>query len=92
MLHKVSDLPLEARGVVEALIGRPLAEDEAFSIRPIHFQKEGADACAASEAATRLEQYFAEIDRQHPVVAQVEAEAALNEAMKSVRLGYTPRR
>lgn len=92
MLHKVSDLPLEARSVVETLIGRPLAEDEAFSIRPIQFQKEGADARAAKEAARRLELYFAEIDQQHSAILQGEADAVLDEAMKSVRPGYTPHR
>lgn len=92
MLHKVSDLPLEARGVVETLIGRPLAENEAFSIRPISLQKEGVDAHRASEIADRLEQYFGEIDRQHAAVSEGEFESAVDEAMRSVRPGYTPLR
>lgn len=90
MLHKVRDLPLETRGVVESLIGRRLREDETFSIRPIHLQKEGAEPQAASEIANRLEQYFAEIDNQHPIAPEGEAEAALDEAMRSIRSGYTP--
>ncbi len=81
MLHKVSDLPVEARGVVESLIGRPLAENETVS-----------DARSAREAASRLEQYFAEIDAQHPPIAAGEAESAIDEAMRSVRPGYTPYR
>lgn len=92
MLHKVRDLPVETRGVVEALIGRPLREDEFFSIRPVRLQKEGTGSRAASEAADRLEQYFAEIDRQHTNVPENEAAAALDEAMLSVRPGYTPQR
>lgn len=57
MLHKVSDLPQEAR-----------------------------------DAAFRLEQYFGEIDRQHPALAPDEAESALEEAMRSIRPGYVPHR
>jgi len=92
MLHKVSELPEDARGVVEALVGRPLAENETVSIRPIRLQKEGADARAAMEVADRLKQYFAEIDRQHPAGESGEDEEALNEAMRAVRPGYVPYR
>jgi len=90
MLHKVRDLPVETRGVVESLIGRRLREDETFSIRPIHLQKEGAEPQVASEIANRLEQYFAEIHKQHPITSKGETKAALDEAMRSVRSGYTP--
>lgn len=92
MLHKVSELPMDARGVVEALVGRPLAENETVSIRPVRLQKEGADARAASEVANRLEQYFAEIDRQHPAGEPGEDEAVVDEAMRAVRPAYTPYR
>lgn len=66
MLHKARDLPVEARGVVENLIGCRLTEDESFSIRPLRIRKEGGGAAAALEAANQLEEYFAGIDRQHP--------------------------
>jgi hypothetical protein len=92
MLHKVSDLPPNARGVVESLVGRPLAEHETVSIRPLHLQKVGADTHLANEAADRLEEYFAEIDLQHPIVNSDEAEAAVDEAMWKIRPGYAPRR
>ena len=59
MLHKVRDLPVESRRVVESLIGRRLREDETFSIRPVHVEKEGAGALAAMETANRLERLFA---------------------------------
>ncbi len=90
MLHRVRDLPVEARGVVEKLIGRRLTEDELFSIRPLRTGKVGAGAAAALEAANQLEECFAEIDRQHPPVSPEQAEAALSEAMRHVRPGYTP--
>ncbi len=92
MLHKVSDLPMDARAVVESLIGRPLAEGESVSIRPIHFEKEGANAQAADEAADRLERYFTEIDEQHPAIAQSEIDSAIDAAMRKVRPGYLPHR
>jgi len=90
MLHKVRDLPEDARGIVESLIGRPLREDETFSIRPVHLQKEGAEARLAGEVADRLERYFSEVDQQHSATS--DADAALDEAMRSVRPGYTPHR
>ena len=89
MLHKVRDLPSEARGIVENLIGRSMTEDETFSIRPMRLRKEGANPDAAREAARRLEQYFSEIDSQHPPVSGDQANAALDEAMRHVRPGYT---
>lgn len=92
MLHKVRDLPIETRGVVESLIGRRLREDETFSIRPMHLQKEGAEPQVAGEVANRLEKYFAEVDAQYPIPPEGEAEAALDEAMRSIRSGYTPHR
>ena len=85
MRHKVSDLPIEARGVVENLIGRPLKEDETFSIRPMSLRKPGASAEVARDVADRLELYFAEVDAQHSPVAEAEALAALDEAMRHVR-------
>ena len=89
MLHKVRDLPSEARGIVENLIGRSMTEDETFSIRPMRLQKEGANPDTAREAAGRLEQYFSEIDSQHPPVSSDQANDALDEAMRHVRPGYT---
>jgi hypothetical protein len=92
MLHKVRDLPVEARGVVEHLIGRHLADNEMFSIRPMRVQKEGASATDALEAANQLEAYFAEIDGQHSPISPAQAEAAVAEAMRQVRPDYTPTR
>jgi hypothetical protein len=66
-----------------------MTEDETFSIRSLRLQKEGADASKALEVAIKLEQYFAEIDAQHPPVSEDEARAALDEAMRRVRPGYT---
>lgn len=89
MLHKVSDLPIEARGVVENLIGRPLKEDETFSIRPIRVLTQGPAANVATDVADRLERYFGEVDAQHPPVSEEQATAALDEAMRHARPGYT---
>ena len=92
MLHKVRDLPADARGVVESLIGRRLSEDETFSIRPVRLQKEGAELRLASDVADRLEQYFSKVDQQQLPASDGEAESALDEAMRSIRPGYSPLR
>ena len=89
MVHKVGDLPVEARAIVEKLIGRALAENETFSIRTLRVQKDGADATAVREAANQLEKYFAEIDSQHTAVADDQAAAVIDDAMRHTRPGYT---
>lgn len=61
-----------------------------MSITPVRLQKEGAETRVASEVADRLERYFAEVDQQHPRSSEADANAALDEAMRSVRPGYTP--
>ena len=66
----------------------PKTSHSAFG--PCGLRKEGAGGAAALEAANQLEEYFAEIDRQHPPVSPEQAEAALSEAMRQVRPGYTP--
>jgi hypothetical protein len=70
---------------VENLIGRPLKENEMFSIRPLLIQKPGAEASLAWEAASQLEQYFSEVDKQHPPVSEDQATMALDEALRHVR-------
>ncbi len=69
-----------------------MAENDTVSIRPLHLQKEGADAGAAREAANCLEPYFAEIDAQHAAIATDETESTRDEVMRSVRPGHTPHR
>lgn len=92
MLHRMRDLPPEARGLIENLIGRPMTEDETFSIRPLPLRKEGADRARALDVAVKLEKYFSEIDAQHPPVSAEEAADAMDEAMRAIRPGYTPLR
>jgi hypothetical protein len=69
-----------------------MAENDTVSIRPLHVQKEGAEAGSAREAAKYLEPNFAEIDAQHAAIATDETESPLDEVMHSVRPGYTPHR
>ena len=64
-------------------------EDETFSIRPLRFQKGGPDLAVAHEVACELEQYFDEVDGQHPPVSEEQAQVALDEAMRHLRPGYT---
>lgn len=89
MVHRVSDLPLEARGLVEILVGRPMQANESFSIRPLRILKEGASPEEAREAADRLERYFSEVDAKRVPSSTDHAAAALEEAMRHVRPGYS---
>lgn len=89
MQYKMRDLPVEERGFVDRLIGRHLTEDEAFIINPVPVWKDEVGGGGAVAAVDQLEEYFAEIDRQHPPISPEEAEAAVDEAMRHVRPGYT---
>ena len=93
MLHHVKDLSPEQRRAVENLLGRPLEEDEAVSIksiRPSAIIPSRLSPQERAEAIEKLRQYFAKVDAQRNPVSEVEEEAIINEALRSVRRNYRP--
>ena len=91
MLYQVRDLSPEQRRAAEMLLGQPVSEDDAVSIKRL-----GPTTIIPSKlspedrvAALRLlEQRFGSANR--PEVSEKEEEAAINEALRSTRPNYRP--
>ena len=91
MLYQVKDLSPEQRRAAEILLGHPVSEDEAVSIKSL-----GPSTIIASklspeeriEALRALNERFAKAPR--PDVSEAEEEAAVNEALRSTRPNYRP--
>jgi hypothetical protein len=93
MLHHVKDLSPEHRRAVENLLGRPVAEDEAVSIkgiRPSAILPSRLSSEERREALERITRYFAKVDAQRKPVSEAEEEEIINEALRSTRPGYRP--
>lgn len=91
MLYQVKDLSPEQRRAAEMLLGRPVSDDEAVSIKSL-----GPSTIVPSklspeeriEALRALNERFANANR--PSVSEEDEEAIVNEAMRSTRPNYRP--
>jgi DNA-binding NarL/FixJ family response regulator len=91
MLYQVKDLSPEQRRAAEILLGHPVSENEAVSIKSlgpatIIPSKLSPEDCV--KALRALEQRFATANR--PEVGQEEEEAIVDEALRSTRANYRP--
>ena len=87
LIHKANELKPQTRAAVEAELGRSLDDDEDVSIMAFSMHDAPAGE-ARQEAGQRLVSHFKDIESQAANGSKVEAEAALNEALKNVRPGY----
>jgi len=86
-LHNARTLSLPVRTALEQLLGRPLSDDEAISVRA--YQPHEAPSQEQQRAiAGELRHYFAEIDEKTKDIPAREQEEILDEAIRSVRPGY----
>jgi hypothetical protein len=83
MICNVKDLSPDQEIAIEKLLGRRLQEGEAVSVRT--FETANVSPQRKLEIADELRNYFAEVDASPKPVSEEEAEAAITEAMKSVR-------
>ena len=93
MLHHVKDLSREERRKVERLLGRPVAEDEAVSIKsvkPSAIVDAGLSPEQRQVALERLDAYFAKVDARRQPVSVDEEEAVITEALLSARRDREP--
>ncbi len=88
MLRKASDLSSEQRGAPERLLGRAISDRETVSVRA--FEPPPLSDERRQEVLAGLDAYFARIDAKRPRVSDREAEAILNEALRSTRPHYRP--
>jgi hypothetical protein len=88
MIHNAKDLSPDQKAVIESLLGRNVLEDEAISIRALEPPSLSDERRA--EILRGLEEYFAKLDAQRQPVSPQEADAIINEALRSVRPNYRP--
>ncbi len=87
LINKARELKPQTRAAVEAELGRSLKDDEDVSIMAFSAH-EAPEGEARVLAGQKLEFYFKRIDKQAANLADEEAEAALQEALKKARPGY----
>jgi hypothetical protein len=90
LIHKASELRPKTRAALEAELGRRLQDNEQVSIM-VFVPHEAPRGKARREAGRRLEEELNRIDAKTKTVREAEAEAALDEALRSVRPGYRER-
>jgi hypothetical protein len=93
MLYHVKDLSPDQRLVVEALLGRPVSEEEAVSVRAVAPAAIVPSTLSVEERKRTLDAlhgYFDRVDSRRKPVSEVEEEAIITEAIRSVRPNYRP--
>jgi hypothetical protein len=91
MLYQVKDLSPDQKRAAEMLLGRPIAEDEAVSIKslgPTTIISSKLSPEERVEALRALEHRFAA--ERRPEFSEEEEEAITNEALRSTRPNYRP--
>jgi hypothetical protein len=90
LINKAGDLKPQTRVALEAELGRRLEDHEEVSIM-VFVPHEAPTGKAHREARRRLEEHLHRIDLKTESVPEAEMEAALDEALRSVRPGYCER-
>ena len=90
MICHSNDLSPAQKAALESLLGRPVHDGEAVSVRT--FEPAVVSQQRRQEIAGELKQYFAEVDAARKPVPSEETEAAIAEALRSVRPGFRPHR
>jgi hypothetical protein len=88
MIRTAKDLSPDQRAAIESLLGRRVLEDEAISVRAI--EPPALSDERRREVLRGLEEYFAKVDAQRQPVSSEEADAIIDEALRSVRPNYRP--
>jgi hypothetical protein len=88
MIHNAKDLSPDQKTVIEGLLGRRVLESEAISVRVM--QPPPISDERRTEILRELKAYFAEVDAQRKPVSPEEADAIIDEALRSTRPNYQP--
>jgi hypothetical protein len=88
MIRAAKDLSPDQRAAIESLLGRRVLENEAISVRAI--EPPALSDERRKEVLRGLEEYFAKVDAQRQPVSSEEADALIDEAIRSVRPNYRP--
>ena len=88
MIHNAKDLSADQKTVIEGLLGRRVLEGEEISVRAI--QPPPLSDERRAEVLRDLKTYFAQVDAQRQPASAEEADAIINEALRSTRPNYRP--
>jgi hypothetical protein len=88
MIHNAKDLSADQKTVIEGLLGRRVLESEEISVRAI--QPPPISDERRTEVLRDLKAFFAEVDVQRKPVSPEEADAIIDEALRSTRPNYQP--
>jgi len=88
MILKAEALSPAQKSVIEQILGRQILEAEAISLRA--FAPPELDQTERQSAVENLRRFLEETERPGARVSEAECEAALLEAIRSERPGYTP--
>jgi hypothetical protein len=90
-LYGARALPPPVRSVLEELLGRALDDSETISIRA--YQPHESPSLEQQQAlACDLRRHLAEVDEKSKDVPESEQDEIIDEAIRSVRPGYRPKR
>ena len=88
MIHNAKDLSPDQKTVIEGLLGRRVLESEEISVRAV--QPPPLSDERRAEIVRDLKAYFAEVDAQRRPASPEEADAIIDEALRSTRPNYRP--
>jgi hypothetical protein len=88
MIRNAKDLSPGQKMAIESLLGRRVLEDEEISVRAI--QPPPLSDERRMELLGDLKAYFAKVDAQRQPVSPEEADAIIDEALRSTRPNYRP--
>jgi hypothetical protein len=88
MIRHAKELSVDQKAAIEGLLGRRVLENEAISIRTIDPPALPDDR--RLEVLRGLEAYFAQVDAQRRAASAEEADAVIDEALRSTRPRYQP--
>jgi hypothetical protein len=88
MIHNAEDLSVDQKAAIESLLGRHVLENEAISVRAIKPQAISDER--RTEVLSGLEKYFEQVDAKRRPVTPQEADAIIDEALRSTRPHYQP--
>jgi hypothetical protein len=88
MIRNAKDLSPDQKMAIESLLGRRVLEDEEISVRAI--QPPPLSDERRMELLSDLKAYFAEVDAQRQPVSPEEADAIIDESLRSTRPNYRP--
>ena len=86
MIHNAKDLSVDQKAAIESLLGRRVLENEAISVRAI--EPQAIPDARRREVLNGLEKYFEQVDANRQPVNPKEADAIIDEALRSTRPHY----